>query len=184
MQDDRSATDLSIETSRPASADTAVVFAGDEFYARVAMQIARQLHDLYPDRRFDICIAANDVPAAPPESPAHLDLRRRAMRTNGMFEGLRRDLGRTEIAYLRLALPQAFRGENRRILYLDSRPLREPERFRLGISHAGYFNAGVMLIDVARWRDQVRRLLAKHVLSRHRALQHMKRFPDEMTVLP
>ncbi|SFH06995.1 Lipopolysaccharide biosynthesis protein, LPS:glycosyltransferase [Palleronia marisminoris] len=184
---DHSATQLSVETSRPAGADTAIVFAGDGFYARAAMQVAQQIHALHPDRRFDICIAANDMPASPPESLAHLNLRRCAIRTNGLFDGLRLDSGRTEIVYLRLALPQAFRGEYRRILYLDSdifvqgggfgelltadiaeraiaavrdnsqarTPRRLPEQFRrLGIPHAGYFNAGVMLIDVSRWLDQ------------------------------
>ncbi|WP_375260782.1 glycosyltransferase family 8 protein [Palleronia sp.] len=178
---------LSVEASRPAKADTAVVFAGDGFYARAAMQVAQQLHMLHPERRFDICIAANDMPAAPPQSLSHLDLRRCAITTGGMFDGLRLDPGRTEIVYLRLALPQALRGEYRRILYLDSdifvqgagfdellaldigdraiaavkdnsqarTPRRVPEQFRrLGIPHAPYFNAGVMLIDVDRWLKQ------------------------------
>ena len=184
MQDGRT---VSIETSRAAGSDTAIVFAGDGFYARAAMQVAQQIDALNPDRRFDICIVANDMPEAPPDSLSHLNLRRCAIRTHGLFDGLRLDPGRTEIVYLRLALPQAFQGEYRRILYLDSdifvqaagfdalltldlgeraiaavrdnaqarTPRRTPEQFRrLGIPHAAYFNAGVMLIDVDRWLDQ------------------------------
>ena len=117
MQDGRT---VSIETSRAAGSDTAIVFAGDGFYARAAMQVAQQIDALNPERRFDICIAANDMPEAPPDSLSHLNLRRCAIRTHGLFDGLRLDPGRTEIVYLRLALPQAFRGEYRRILYLDS----------------------------------------------------------------
>ena len=39
--------------------------------------------------------------------------------TGGAFAGLRLDPGRTEVVYLRLALPAAFAGEYRRLLYLD-----------------------------------------------------------------
>lgn len=204
---DAVANGLSVEASRPAGADTAIVFAGDGFYARAAMQVAQQIDALHPARRFDICVAANDMPAAPPESLSHLDLRRCAITTGGMFEGLRLDPGRTEIVYLRLALPQAFRAEYRRILYLDSdifvqegglddllaldlrdraiaavmdnsqarTPRRVPEQFRrLGIPHAPYFNAGVMLIDVERWIEQdiTRRAVAFGRQHRDKMIRH------------
>ncbi len=97
-----------------------MIFAGDGSYARFALHAAAQIHALSPDRRFDICLAGNEMPAPPPGGLSGLNLRRCAIRTGGLFEGLRLDPGRSEIVYLRLALPSAFAAEYRRILYLDS----------------------------------------------------------------
>ena len=175
-----------LEASTPPRADRAVVFACDGQYARYAMVAAEQIARLNPGRDFDICLCYMDE--RPPEPPglAHLGVRYCRVTTGGLFDGLRLDAGRTQVVYLRLALPAAFAGEYRRLLYLDGdvfvqggdfgallgvdlgrhaigavrdnsqwrTPGRRPKQFqRLGMGTAPYFNAGVMLIDVAGFND-------------------------------
>ncbi len=198
---------IELATDRPAGSDTAIIFAGDGSYARFALHAAAQIHALSPRLPFDICLAGNEMPSAPPAGLADLNLRRCAITTGGMFDGLRLDPGRSEIVYLRLALPAAFAAQYRRILYLDSdifvesgdfsglldaeigdrpiaavrdnsqwrTPRRRPKQFRrLGLPGAPYFNAGVMLIDVARWLEQdiTARAVALGRANRARMIRH------------
>lgn len=177
---------VTLEAATPPRADRAVVFACDGQYARFAMLAAAQIARLHPRRDFDICMCFMEE--RPPEPPGLADLGIRYCRvtTDDLFDGLRLDEGRTQVVYLRLALPAAFAGEYRRLLYLDGdvfvqggdfsalmeidlgthpiaavrdnsqwrTPGRRPSQFRrLGIGTAPYFNAGVMLIDVAAYND-------------------------------
>lgn len=165
--------------------DRAIVFACGGSYVRCALLAAAQIARAHPDRDFDICLCSNEDLAIPPGLAPH---RFRACRvsTGALFRGLRLDSGRTDVVYLRLALPAAFAGEYRRLLYLDSdifvqggdftallglelggralgavrdnmqwrTPGRRPPQFRrLGLPAAPYFNAGVLLIDVAQFNS-------------------------------
>jgi hypothetical protein len=176
---------ITLDASTPARAGSAVVFACDEGYAPYALMAAERIARLHPERGFDICLCS-DGPVAVPASLGHVGVRVCRVTTGGAFAGLRLDPGRTEVVYLRLALPAAFAGEYRRLLYYDAdvfvqsgdfaalmsvdlgghvigavrdntqwrSPGRRPEQFRrLGIKGAPYFNAGMLLIDVARWND-------------------------------
>ena len=105
---------------RPAAADSAVVFACDETYLPFAVHAAAQIARLSPGRDFDICLATMGPPLAPPGSLAPLGLRAARLDPGDAFDGLKLDGRRTASAYLRLALPAAFAGEYRRLLYLDS----------------------------------------------------------------
>jgi hypothetical protein len=111
---------VTLEAASPPRADRAVVFACDGQYARFAMVAAEQIARLHPDRDFDICLCYMDE--RPPEPPglAHVGMRYCRVTTDGLFAGLNLDTRRTEVVYLRLALPAAFAGEYRRLLYLDS----------------------------------------------------------------
>lgn len=175
-----------LEASAPARSEEAVVFACDGEYARFALVAAEQIARLHPNRSFDICLCyMEEAPPAPP-GLADLGIRYCRVTTGDLFEGLRLDEGRTEVVYLRLALPEAFDDDYRRLLYLDGdvfvqrgdfeallgvdlgthaigavrdnsqwrTPGRRPRQFRrLGFAAAPYFNAGVMLIDVATYLD-------------------------------
>jgi hypothetical protein len=171
-----------LEASTPARAERAVVFACDGQYARFAMVAAEQIARLHPERDFDICLCYMDERPPEPAGLAHLGVRYCRVTAGDLFDGLRLDPGRTQVVYLRLALPAAFAGEYRRLLYLDGdvfvqggdfsallgvdlgghaigavrdnsqwrTPARRPKQFKvLGVEGARYFNAGVMLIDVA-----------------------------------
>lgn len=179
---------MTIEHScdRPPSADTAVVFACDGKYRRYAYLAAAQIAARHPGRDFDICICSSDVLPAVPPGLVHHRLRACRVGTGDAFAGLRLDAGRTDVVYMRLALPAAFAREYRRLLYVDAdvfvqggdfgrllaldlgtrtlgavrdnmqwrTPLRTPPQFRrLGIAARPYFNAGVLLIDVARYNE-------------------------------
>lgn len=198
---------VTLSADRPARADTAVIFAGDGTYARLALHAASQLRALHPHRSFDICLCDTSMPEAAPAGLADLGVRMCAVDPHGAFDGLRLDAGRKPVVYLRLALPQAFAGQYRRILYLDAdifiqrgdfaalldvdmgnRPIaavrdnsqwrtpnRRPRQFRrLGLPTAPYFNAGVMLIDVDRWRaaDIAGRAIALGETNRDRMIRH------------
>jgi hypothetical protein len=177
---------IRLSASREPVGDRAVVFACDGQYARFAMVAAEQIARLHPERDFDICLCYMDE--RPPEPPglARLGIRYCRLTTDDLFDGLRLDAGRTQVVYLRLALPEALARDYRRLLYLDAdvfvqrgdfralmavdlgphpiaavrdnaqwrTPRRRPRQFRrLGIGAAPYFNAGVMLIDVAGYTD-------------------------------
>lgn len=176
-----------LEASTPPRAERAIVFACDGQYARYAMLAAEQIARLHPARDFDICLCYMDDRPPEPASLAHLGVRYCRVTTGDLFDGLRLDPGRTQVVYLRLALPAAFAGEYRRLLYLDGdvfvqggdfgallgvdlgshaigavrdnsqwrTPARRPKQFKvLGVEGAPYFNAGVMLIDVAGFNAQ------------------------------
>jgi Glycosyl transferase family 8 len=106
--------------SQPARHDTAVVFACDANYAKFAHFAADQIARLHPDRDFDICLCAmgEDLPAV--ASLASRDIRYCRIGADGVFTGLNLDARRTEAAYLRLVLPEAFQEDYPRLLYLDS----------------------------------------------------------------
>lgn len=103
----------------PARHRKAVIFACDEGYARYASFAAAQIAALHPDRDFDLCLCSLEEVEANP-ALAGLGLRLCRIEVGGIFDGLRFDARRSQIAYLRIALPQAFSGEYDRILYLDS----------------------------------------------------------------
>ncbi len=104
----------------PARHDRAVVFAVDGKYARFALFAATQIAALHPVRDFDIVICSMVEDLAAPPTLAHLGIRFCRVTTGDAFDGLRLDPGRTPAVYLRLALPDAFRAEYRRLLYLDA----------------------------------------------------------------
>ena len=110
---------ITLEASAPARADRAIVFACDEGYAPFALMAAERIAALNPGRDFDICLCS-DGPLAVPASLARLGVRLCQVTTGGAFAGLRLDPGRTEVVYLRLALPAAFAGEYARLLYYDA----------------------------------------------------------------
>ncbi len=97
----------------------AVIFACDGDYVRFASFAAAQIAALRPDRDFDICICSLS-PFEANSSLSGLGLRLCRIETGGIFDGLRFDARRSQIAYLRIALPAAFALEYDRILYLDS----------------------------------------------------------------
>ncbi len=177
---------ISMKADRAASARRAVVFACDSGYLPFALMAAGQIAALHPDRDFDICLCS-DAPLDVPEAFANLGLRVVEVSAAGVFSGLRLDRGKTEVVYLRLALPEALAGDYDRLLYLDAdvfvqggdfsallaldlddraiaavrdntqwrSPNRRPLQFRrLGLPATRYFNAGVLLIDVAQWRER------------------------------
>lgn len=177
---------VTLRAASPARSDVAVVFAADRAYAPHAAFAAAQVAAVSPGRAFDICLCGPEMPAEAP-GLAPLGLRACAVETGGMFDRLGRDPRRSAVAYLRYALPEAFAGEYRRLLYLDAdvfvqggdfgalmavdlggHPLgavrdnmqwRTPRRLtpsfqRLGLPWASVFNSGMMLIDVAAWRER------------------------------
>lgn len=177
---------ITVEADRPAGSARAVVFAADAAYLRYAAFAAAQLAALAPARDFDICLCGPELPPALP-GLAGLGLRRVRVETGGMFDRLGLDPRRTAASYLRYALPDAFAGEYRRLIYLDAdvfiqggdfgalldvdlgpHPLgavrdnmqwrtprrRTPSFARLGLPWASVFNSGMMLIDVAAWRER------------------------------
>jgi lipopolysaccharide biosynthesis glycosyltransferase len=101
-------------------AEAAVVFAFDRNYERFAVFAATQIARLHPERDFDICLCAFEEDAAVVPSLQGLGFRYCHVDTGGVFSGLGVGNRRTEAMYLRLALPAAFEGEYRRLLYLDS----------------------------------------------------------------
>jgi hypothetical protein len=110
---------ITLEASKAATFERAIVFACDEGYAPYALMAAERIAQLHPSREFDICLCS-DGPVAVPPSLRHLGVRVCQVTTDGAFAGLRLDPGRTEVVYLRLALPAAFAGDYRRLLYYDA----------------------------------------------------------------
>lgn len=110
---------VTLQATTPHRAERAVVFACDGQYARFAMLAAQQIARLHPERDFDICMCfMEDEPEDPP-GLRDLGVRHCRVATGDVFDGLRLDAGRTQVVYLRLALPAAFAGQYRRLLYLD-----------------------------------------------------------------
>lgn len=177
---------VTLDADVPASFDRAVVFAADGAYLRFAAFAAAQVAALSPGRTFDICLCGPEMPDAAPGLAA-LGLRRCGVATGNMFDRLGLDPRRSAASYLRYALPEAFAGTYRRLLYLDAdvfvqggdfgalmevdlgpHPLgavrdnmqwrtprrRTPSFQRLGLPWASVFNSGMMLIDVAAWRER------------------------------
>ncbi len=110
---------ITVDCDRPAASNRAVVFACDQSYARYALMAAHQIATLHPHRDFDICLCSNEALSVPP-GLAHHGFRVCRIGTGALFQGLRFDEGRTDVVYLRLALPAVFAQEYERLLYLDA----------------------------------------------------------------
>ena len=105
---------------RPRS-DAAVVFAADGNYLRFAAFAAAQIAGAARRSGASTSASARRRSAAPAAGLGGLGVRHlpgRHRRRSSPGCGL--DPRRTEAAYLRLALPAAFAGEYRRLLYLDA----------------------------------------------------------------
>ena len=111
---------VTCSADRPPAAETAVVFACDANYAPYAQFAAAQIIRLNPRRAFDVCICTSDPALVLADDLARAGGRLCRVDTGGLFGALSLDARRTEAAYLRLALPAAFAGAYRRLLYLDS----------------------------------------------------------------
>lgn len=147
---------VTLWSETPARFDKAVVFACDRNYARYGMFAAAQLARLAPARDFDICICgAEDLPLPPGLAPLGLRLCR--VETGAAFDGLRLDPRRTQSAYLRLALPLAFAGQYRRLLYLDSDVFIQGGDFSalMSVDLGGHALGAVR--DNIQWRTPTRR---------------------------
>jgi hypothetical protein len=147
---------IELEASAPARGDRAVVFACDEGYAPFALMAAEAIARLHPDRDFDICLCS-DGDLSVPASLAHLGVRLCRVATGGAFAGLRLDPGRTEVVYLRLALPAAFAGEYGRLLYYDADIVVQSGDFAalMGVDLGGHVLGAVR--DNTQWRSPGRR---------------------------
>jgi hypothetical protein len=110
----------SIEADRPAASDCAVVFCCDANFLPFALMAATQIADISAARDFDIVLATMGPPLAIPPAFAARGLRSVRIDAAGAFDGLMTDKRRNVSAYIRLALPDAFATEYRRLLYLDS----------------------------------------------------------------
>lgn len=110
---------ITLTSAEEQRAETAVVFACDETYRRFANFAAAQIAAAHPGRGFDICLCSAE-PMAPVPTLAPHRIRHCRIETGGIFAGLGLDARRSEAAYLRYALPAAFAGAYRRLLYLDA----------------------------------------------------------------
>jgi lipopolysaccharide biosynthesis glycosyltransferase len=129
-------------------ADAAIAFAADGNYLRYAAFAAAQILALAPERRFDICLCM-PADAAPVAGIDGLGVRLARVGTGGAFARLGQDPRRTEAAYLRLALPAAFAGAYRRLLYLDA------DVFVQGGDFAALLDVGIGPHPLAAVRDNI-----------------------------
>lgn len=147
---------IALNASGPARSDRAVVFAADGNYLPYALVAASQLARLAPGRDFDICLCSTETLALP-ASLAPLGLRLCRVETGAIFDGLRLDARRSPSAYLRLALPAAFEGCYRRLVYLDSDVFIQGGDFPalMAVDIGGHAVAAVR--DNTQWRTPGRR---------------------------
>jgi hypothetical protein len=138
-------------------ADTAVVFACDRNYLRYAAFAAAQIATLTPERTFDICLCSPDEALDPVPGLSALGLRYCQVSTGGIFGGLNVDARRTEAMYLRLALPEAFAGQYRRLLYLDSDVFVQGGDFRRLLDVDTGESSVAAVLDNIQWRSPNRR---------------------------
>lgn len=132
-----------LDAASPARADCAVAFAADGNYLRYAAFAAAQVVALTKGA-VDVCICSPGD--AVPEVEG---VRACRIGTGGIFAALGRDPRRTEAAYLRLALPAAFAGQYRRILYMDA------DVFVQGGDFAALLDVGIGPHPVAAVRDNM-----------------------------
>lgn len=148
---------ISLRSSKPAASDHAIVFACDGNYLGFALHAAEQIARLAPARDFDICICSAGADPAVKPALADRNIRTCRVDTGDIFRGLYVDARRTDAAYLRLALPAAFAGQYRRLLYLDADIFVQRGDFaallRLGLG--GHAVAAVR--DNSQWRTPTRR---------------------------
>jgi hypothetical protein len=137
--------------------EAAVVFACDRHYAPFALFAATQVARLHPGRDFDICLCSpdGDLPLAP--GLAGFGFGYCSVDTGGAFAGLGVDRRRTQAMYLRLALPAAFEGRYRRLLYLDSDVFVQGGDFRALLSLDLGGRAVAAVRDNRQWRTPQRR---------------------------
>lgn len=147
---------LSFAPSTPPRSDSAVVFAGDAGYTRYALLAAAQIAERHPDRSFDICICT-DAPVEVPPGLARHRFRMCVVGTGDLFDGLRLDPGRTDVVYMRLALPLAFAADYARMLYYDADVFVQGGDFAalLGVDLRGHPIGAVR--DNTQWRRPGRR---------------------------
>ena len=138
-------------------AETAVVFACDLNYLPYALFAAAQIATLAPERNFDICLCSPDEALEPVRACLELALRHCQVPTGGMFSGLNLDARRTEAMYLRLALPEAFAGQYRRLLYLDSDVFVQGGDFGTLLNADIGGRAVAAVLDNIQWRTPGRR---------------------------
>lgn len=109
-----------VTADRAAIHRRAVIFCCYGDYVPYAALAAARIAALHPQRNFDICLCAGEVPV---ELPATLDpvgIRICRITIGDLFQGLRLDTGASSDVYLRLALPVALAPDYDRILYLDA----------------------------------------------------------------
>ncbi len=147
---------ISAACSRPAAHRTAVVFAADGLYERFALLAAERLRGLHPSG-FDVVLAGIDPPRPVPASLTGLDVRLAHVRTDALFDPLRLDAGHSAVIYLRLALPEAFRHDYDRILYLDSDVLIERGDFAALLAADMHGHALAAVRNHSQWRTPGRR---------------------------
>ncbi|TDL79397.1 glycosyltransferase [Palleronia sediminis] len=146
-----------VTSDRPAASDAAIVFVADGDYAAFALHAAAQIAALHSARDFDICLCGTVPPAPLPDSLSHLGIRLCGIATGGRFDGLRLDEGRTDIVYLRLALPEAFARDYRRVLYLDADIFVERGDFAALLRADLHGHALAAVRDNSQWRTPNRR---------------------------
>lgn len=147
---------IRLTSDTPPRHDKAIVFACDGNYAPFAWFAAERIAMLSPARDFDICLAAMEMPAPVP-GLASLGVRLCRVETGGVFADLCRDARRTEAAYLRYALPRAFRDEYRRLLYLDADVFPQAGDFSALLDLGLLGHAVGAVRDNSQWRTPRRR---------------------------
>lgn len=111
---------MTLDADKKARFRKAIVFCCDNNYLPFAMHAATEIVRAAPKRDFDICLCYGEQPVTIPDSLGDLDVRLCRIDTQGCFEGLRLDKGKTHDVYLRIALPSVFADDYDRILYLDA----------------------------------------------------------------
>ena len=138
-------------------ADAAIVFASDGNYLRYAASRPRRSLALAAGAATSTSASA-PADAAPVRGPRRTSASGSAgSTTGGAFARLGLDPRRTEAAYLRLALPAAFAGAYRRLLYLDADVFVQGGDFGalLGVDIGPHALAAVR--DNIQWRTPGRR---------------------------
>ncbi len=180
--------EVSVESDRAARNRRAVVFCCDDNYLPYAAFAAMQVAALAPERDFDIVICADTPLDLPPDLGLRhcvidavgmfdgfgLDARRtvstylRLAVPEALSKEYERILYLDSDIYLRGgdfgALLKLDLGGRPAAAVRDNQQWRTPGRHApdlkaLGLPNGAYFNAGVMLIDVAAWREA--RVLAR-----------------------
>ena len=109
---------ISLRSSRPAQSDVAIVLCTDARFLVPATAVAHQLATSGATENIDIVLTVTENCHIPP-SLDFLNLRICHLDTADLFEGLYIGERHTVAAYHRLALPEAFSSDYKRILYLD-----------------------------------------------------------------
>ena len=148
---------ITATSGTPARHTKAILFACDASYAPYALFAAAQIARLSPGWDFDICVCSTFALDPVPSLEA-LGVRYCRIDTGGAFDAMGTDARRSEATYLRLALPGAFEGDYRRVLYLDSDVYIQSGDFSglLDVPLGGHAIAAVR--DNFQWRTPGRRV--------------------------